>query len=209
MSVAAALAAYVVAAGLLTLTPGVDTAMVLRSTLAGGRRAGSAAAVGITAGLLVWGGAVALGVAALLSRLPGALATLRLLGGGYLIWLGVGLLRRQGAAPLAEASQEPAARPGQVLVRAFLSNLLNPKIGIFYATFLPAFIPVGAPPGPFAFLLAVIHAGLGLAWSAVLIVAAQGLRRALARPDIAALIDRVTGGVFLAFGAGLIAESRL
>ena len=90
--------------------------------------------------------------------------------------------------------------------RGFLTNLLNPKVGVFYISFLPQFLPAGVPAGPFIFLLAAIHGAMGLAWFAVLIAATRPLAGLLQRTAVVRWLDRVTGGVFLAFGARLALE---
>ena len=194
--------AFVLAASLLAITPGLDTAMVLRtSTLEGPRRAVSAM-VGIVAGCLVWGGAVALGLGALLAASEAAYTALRWAGAAYLIWLGIGLIRNPRQAL---DTGEPAAEPRRQnwFARGLLTNLLNPKIGIFYVSFLPQFVPEGAPVAGAIFLLAVIHAGLTGIWFGCLIVASTPLRRVLARPTAVRTLDRLTGGVFIAAGAKL------
>jgi threonine/homoserine/homoserine lactone efflux protein len=92
--------------------------------------------------------------------------------------------------------------------RGFLTNLLNPKVGVFYVSFLPQFLPDGVPAGPFIFLLAALHALMGLAWFALLIAATRPIAGALQRAAVVRWLDRVTGGVFLGFGLRLALERR-
>ena len=196
------LLAFALAASLLAITPGLDTAMVLRTaTLEGARRAIFAMA-GIVAGCLVWGGAVALGLGALLAASEAAYTALRWAGAAYLIWLGIGLIRNPHQAL---DTGEPAAKSRRQnwFARGLLTNLLNPKIGIFYVSFLPQFVPDGAPVAGTIFLLAVIHAALSGIWFGCLIAASTPLRRILARPSAVRTLDRLTGGVFIAAGAKL------
>ena len=87
--------------------------------------------------------------------------------------------------------------------RGFLTNLLNPKVGVFYVTFLPQFVPAGADVATFSFVLAAIHVLLSLVWFAALIAATVPLGRALRRPAVIKWLDRITGGVFVAFAARL------
>ena len=94
------------------------------------------------------------------------------------------------------------------LRRGLFTNLLNPKVGVFYVTFLPQFTPVGVSVGGYTFMLACIHVVLGLAWFALLISATAPLRAFLAQPKAVKIMDRVTGGVFIAFGAGLALSRR-
>ena len=92
--------------------------------------------------------------------------------------------------------------------RGLLTNLLNPKVGVFYISFLPQFLPTGVAAAPFIFLLAVIHAVLGLAWSACLIGATRPIAGVLKRAAVVRWLDRITGGVFLSFGVRLALERR-
>ena len=210
MSIVQALAAYVVAAGLLTLTPGLDTALILRTAAVEGARRAGLAAVGVVTGCLVWGAAVALGLGALLSASSLAFSVLKWAGTAYLVWLGLGLLFRPRQT--FEVAMAPTVRAagGDVawMRRGMLTNLLNPKVGVFYISFLPQFLPAGVAPAPFIFLLAAIHAGLGLAWSACLIGATRPIAGVLKRPAVVRWLDRVTGVVFLGFGLRLALSRR-
>lgn len=209
MTIAAALAAYLVAAGLLTVTPGLDTALVLRTAGVEGPRRAFLAALGITTGCLVWGGAVAVGLGALLTASQAAYTALKWAGAAYLAWLGVDLLLkpRQAFDP-ADALASDATTPAGWFGRGLLTNLLNPKVGVFYVSFLPQFTPAGVEAAPFIFGLAAIHGVMGLVWSLALIAATRPLAGALKRPGVVAWLDRITGGVFLAF-AGKLALSRV
>jgi threonine/homoserine/homoserine lactone efflux protein len=205
MSVATALALFVVAAGLLTITPGLDTAMVLRTAAVEGARRAALAALGIICGCLAWGAAVALGLGVLLAASQAAYTVLKWAGAAYLAWLGVNLLLRP-RSKLDLASGGP--RRGSWWLRGLMTNLLNPKIGVFYVSFLPQFVPAHVPAGPFIFLLAVIHAGLSVLWFALLIAGTAPLKRWLQRPAVVRWLDRATGAVFLGFGARLALERR-
>lgn len=201
------LLAFVAAAGVLTITPGVDTAMVLRSSASHGPRAGAAAGLGICAGLFVWGAGAAFGLTALLAASPAAFAALKWAGALYLVWLGAKLILRPRASLSASASAgDDAARPGgaaEALRRGFLTDMLNPKVGVFYVTFLPQFIPHGVDVAAFSLLLAGVHVLLTAAWFAVLIALTVPLGRFLKRPLVVRALDRLTGCVFVAFGARL------
>ena len=198
---ATALIAFVLAAGLLTVTPGIDTALVLRTAGVEGARKAALAGLGIALGCLAWGVFVALGLGLLLQASELAYTILRWAGAAYLVWLGVKLIRsrREG---LIEAEAEKTDG-GAWLRRGLLTNLLNPKVGIFYVSFLPQFIPAGADVQSTTILLAAIHAGLGLAWFGALILATRPIAAALRRPGTVRLLDRLTGGLFLMFGARL------
>ena len=199
---AAALIAFVLAAGLLTVTPGIDTALVLRTAGVEGARKAALAGLGIALGCLAWGVFVALGLGLLLQASELAYTILRWAGAAYLVWLGIKLIRsrREG---LIEAEAEKTGGGGAWFWRGLLTNLLNPKVGIFYVSFLPQFIPTGADVQSTTILLAAIHAGLGLTWFGALILATRPIAAALRRPGTVRLLDRLTGGLFLMFGARL------
>ena len=206
MSVVQALLAFSLAAGLLTITPGLDTALVLRTVAVQGRREAFLAALGIGFGCLVWGAVVALGVGAILLASPLVFAGLKWTGAAYLVLLGV----RTFAAPRARfeiGAAAPGEPAGSALRRGLLTNLLNPKVGIFYLSFLPQFVPAGVNGAPFMFGLALIHVGMGAAWMSILIAGAHRARILLGRPDIVRTLDRVAGGIFVAFGLKLALSS--
>jgi threonine/homoserine/homoserine lactone efflux protein len=208
VTVLQALAAFTLAAGLLTILPGLDTAMVLRTAAAEGPRRGALAALGIGAGCLVWGLAIALGLGALLAASQGAYTVLKWAGAAYLLWMGLGLLLKPRSRFDLDAAPVKSAGDGGWFVRGLATNLLNPKIGVFYVSFLPQFTPAHVPAGPFIMVLAVIHVVLGLIWSAGLILATRPLKAWLANSTVIRRLDRVTGGVFILFAGRLILEPR-
>ncbi len=204
--VAFSLLAFTLAAAVLTLTPGVDTAMVLRSAASQGPRAGAAAGLGVCGGLFVWGAGAAFGLGALLSASPAAFAALKWAGAAYLVVLGIQLILKPRAALADAGGSRGGVRAS--LRRGFLTNIFNPKVGVFYATFLPQFVPPGANVAAFSLLLAAIHAALGLLWFSALIALTVPLGRFLRRPAVVRAMDRLTGCVFLAFGARLALSPR-
>lgn len=209
MTTAQSLIAFAVAAGLLTITPGLDTALVLRTAAAEGWRRASAVAVGIGLGCLAWGAAAAFGAGALLVASHTAYTILKWAGAAYLVWLGVNLLRR----PRERFETGPDVAPpssglAAALAKGFWNNLLNPKVGVFYVSFLPQFIPADASPAAFGLLLASTHVVMGLAWAGGLILATAPIAKALRRPGVVKWLDRVTGGVFVAFGVRIALERR-
>lgn len=208
MTVVQALSAYVVAAGLLTLTPGLDTALILRTAAVEGPKRAAFAALGINIGCLIWGAAVALGLGALLAASTLAFNVLKWAGAAYLVWLGLNLLLKP--RDRFEVSDGAKVGGGDLawMRRGFLTNLLNPKVGVFYVSFLPQFLPTGVQAAPFIFLLAVIHVILGSCWSATLILATRPIAGVLQRAAVVRWLDRVTGGLFLAFGVRLALERR-
>lgn len=196
------LLAFTAAAALLTVTPGLDTALVLRAAAVEGPRKAFCAGLGICLGCLAWGVATAIGLGLILQASTLAYFGLKWAGAAYLLWLGAHLLLRprttfETGAHQASGSSRASFR------RGFLTNVLNPKIGIFYVSFLPQFVPAGSQVALVTLLLAAIHAFLGLAWFVLLIAATQPLAGALRKPGVVQVLDRLTGGVFLLFGIRL------
>lgn len=205
MTVVESLLAFTLAASILTVTPGLDTALVLRTAAAGGPGPAGFAAVGIGLGCLAWGAIVSLGLGALLAASAVAFAIVKYVGAAYLVWLGLQLLLwpRSTVAPPQDDAAGVQRETRAALRRGFLTNMLNPKVGVFYVTFLPQFIPAGASVASYSFLLAFIHVVLGLLWFAALIAATAPMGRFLNRTRVVKTLDRLCGGVFIAFGVKL------
>jgi threonine/homoserine/homoserine lactone efflux protein len=205
-SVVASLTAYAAAASLLTVTPGLDTALVLRMATTENSRRAAWAAIGIVSGCFVWAALVALGLGALLATSQFAYTALRWIGAAYLLWFGYKLLRHPRRAYVAPV---PSGQPqNAAFVTGTLTNLLNPKVGVFYVSFLPQFVPQNVSVAPYILLLGAIHALLGLVWFGCLIAATRPISAFLHRPAVVRSCDRLTGGIFVAFGLGLALESR-
>ncbi len=206
------LLSFAVVAGLLTLVPGLDTAMVLRSTAVHGRRHGVATAVGVNCGTLVWGAGAALGISALLSASTTAYTIVRAAGAVYMVWIGSRLLLhafRGDLAALVSPDSEPNRRNvGWSWSRGFTTNLLNPKIGAFYVAVLPQFIPPHASHLAVGLLLAGVHDVEGLVWFTALIMGAHAVRGLLERRAVRRSIDGVTGAALLGFGIRLGLSSK-
>jgi threonine/homoserine/homoserine lactone efflux protein len=206
-----ALVAFALAAGLMTVTPGLDTALVLRTAAVEGGRRAFLAGVGVCAGCLVWGVVAALGLGALLAASEAAYVALRWAGAAYLLWLGARMiLGARAGLDTTGPGDAPgvATSPAGWFVRGFVTNLLNPKVGVFYVTFLPQFLPAGVDAVSFSVLLAAVHAAEGVLWFSVLILATRPLAAAFRRPAVVRTLDRVTGGVLIAFGLRLVLDGR-
>jgi threonine/homoserine/homoserine lactone efflux protein len=215
MTATAALLAFTLAAAILTITPGLDTALVLRTAAVEGGRRALMAGLGICAGCLIWGAIAAFGLGSLLAVSTLAYDTLRICAAAYLFYLGAKLLWRTlpGKKSTPSHPAEPAAIPSATsatgwFLRGCLTNALNPKVGIFYITFLPQFIPAGTNVLTFSLLLAGIHALLGVLWFALLVAATRPLAKWLSKPAVTRGLDRMTGAVFIAFGLKLALEKR-
>ena len=200
---------FALVVGLLTLTPGMDTALILRTAAVGAPRRAWGVVLGIQGGTLIWGVLTSAGVTALLTASHVAYEVLRWVGAAYLIWMGLSMIR-QARRPASSAEEDVLADndflPG--LRRGALTNLLNPKMGAFYVALLPQFIPAGAPTFAYGVLLACVHILLGTAWSALLVVMARRLRRTLRRPRVQQVLDRVIGTVIAGFGVRLATSSH-
>lgn len=206
MSVTDSLLAFSLAALLLTLTPGLDTALILRTACAEGGRKAFQAAIGIDTGCFIWGALVALGLGALLAVSELAYTILKICGAGYLCWLGLQLLRR----PRSSFSENDGntSSQGNWFVKGMLGNVLNPKMGIFYVSFLPQFIPAGHSPLIWTFILVSIHVLIGTLWSVTLIMSTHFASGILKKKRVIRAMDRATGGLFLCFAARLAFSTR-
>lgn len=209
-SLSTSLVAYVAAASLLTVTPGLDTAFVLKTAAGGSRREAGLAALGVVSGCLAWAALVGLGLGALLAASQAAYAILRWCGAAYLLWVGLKMLRHPRPGLVSGGSTRPFAETARTrpFATGALTNLLNPKVGIFYVSFLPQFVPAGVPLAPYVLLLGVIHAMLGLFWFACLVAATRPLATWLRQARVVRACDRLTGLMFIAFGLGLALDDR-
>ena len=204
--IAELMVAYVLAATLLTITPGIDTALILRTSTVQGTRTALTAAAGIGLGCLAWGAMVAFGLGALIAASELAYSILKWCGAAYLCWLGVQMLLK----PRNHFSGDNATSTKQQnwFMRGFLGNLLNPKVGIFYVSFLPQFIPAGKDVVMWTFLLVGIHVILGIIWSGLLIGATRPLSTLFKKPAVIRWMDRTTGLIFIMFAAKLAFSRR-
>ncbi|MEU7939184.1 LysE family translocator [Microbispora bryophytorum] len=205
MDVYGALASFAAIVALLTLTPGLDTALILRTSLLAGRRSAWAVVLGIQGGTLSWGMLTAAGLSALLTASQVAYEVLRWAGVAYLIWMGARMLwhSRTSQGDDAAPPGPPEAGWGRAFRRGLLTNLLNPKVGAFYVAVLPQFMPRGVPHAVMGVLLAGVHVCEALVWSAVLIGFTGMMRGWLRRPPVGRALDRLTGLVVIGFGLRL------
>ncbi|MBA3262885.1 MAG: LysE family translocator [Thermoleophilaceae bacterium] len=189
---------------LLTITPGADMAMVARSVFTGGRRDAFATTLGITAGCLAWAFASALGVAAVLAASQTAYDALRLVGAVYLVWLGVQSLM---AARRGQPSHvETGDRRSSPFRQGLLTNLFNPKIAVFYSTFLPQFIGPGDPALLISMLLASVHIALGITWLSLYAWLLARAVEAFKGSRLRRALDALTGTVLVTLGVRLAVQ---
>jgi threonine/homoserine/homoserine lactone efflux protein len=204
---------FILAGWLLNLTPGPDVLYIVSTALRNGVRAGLVAALGIVSGCFVHVFAAALGVGALLATSATAFNLLKWVGAAYLVWMGVKLLLACGGSAVLptpvdvpDRVQGPAVNLGRVYRQGFLTNLLNPKVALFFLAFVPQFIAPGTPDKLAAFLLLVLLFNLnslpincGYAWLAGWVSRRVGtVQRALHG------LDRAAGALFIGFGLKLV-----
>jgi threonine/homoserine/homoserine lactone efflux protein len=195
---------FVLASLLLIVLPGPDQALIMRNALVGGRTAGIRTMLGGASGLTIHAGAAALGVSALLATSATAYGTLKLVGIAYLVYLGVRMLLAAQRPPTHDA---PA--PGtRAFAQGFVSNALNPKVALFFLTFVPQFLPDRGATLPTALMLSATFAAMYLAWFTGLVTLVELVGNALRRPRVQAWTERVTGGALLAFGLRLAAAGK-
>ncbi|WP_431278209.1 LysE family translocator [Leifsonia poae] len=191
---------------LLALTPGPDTFLVLRYSLVR-MRAGVAASVGSGIGSLIWAAAVAFGLAALLEQSAEAYRVLKIVGGLYLVYLGVSafLASRKGAGKLEV--EPPRVRLHSSLLAGAVSTLLNPKVGLFFLAVAPQFIPQDSASIGNTMLLGTIDALVALVYLAIVSLLASRAVIWLRRPRVTKTLERVSAGVLAALGVFTVATS--
>jgi len=199
-----ALGGFTVAAVLIVLLPGPDTLVVVRSLLRGGRRRALTASLGVLCGLTVWVTAAALGISALLQASRIGYDALRIVGAVYLIWLGIQSWRTRGAIA-DEGAAVPSRREilGTGYVAGLLTDLLNPKVGVFFVTFLPGFLPHGYSVAGVSLLFGAIFVVLTGLYFAILLALAARVTGWMSTPRIRRRLDSITGTVLIGLGLKL------
>ncbi|MFD4372869.1 LysE family translocator [Streptomyces sp. NPDC058486] len=207
MASSTALWSFALVVGLLTLTPGLDTALILRTAALGHRTRAWGVVLGIQTGTLIWGALTSLGVTALLTASHLAYEILRWAGAAYLLWMAARMIAETFRRGRASASAEVEVGGADTLSGGWrqgtLTNLLNPKVGVFYVAVLPQFIPAEAPHFVMGLTLTSVHVVLGMIWSTVLIASATALGTWLRGARARRVLDRVTGTVIGAFAVRL------
>ena len=204
------LGAFAVAATLIVLLPGPDTLVVLRNLVRSGRSGAVRTVLGVLTGLTVWVVTAALGLSAVLRASHQAYLALRIAGALYLLWLGIQSLRARNAAlDGLDGTNAPSRRSlvGTGYPAGLATNLLNPKVGVFFVTFLPGFVPAGFSVGWVSLLLGAIFVVLTVGYFALLIAASGPITRLLSTGRIRRRIERATGLVLIGFGLRLGLES--
>ena len=204
------LAVFAAAVFVLNATPGVDFLLTVSRTLQGGWRAGVAAALGISAGCLVHALAAAFGLATLLAMHPQAFLAIQWAGAAYLVWLGLGMLRQawlNSAGAQADAATSPQRGWWADFRTGILTNVLNPKVALFFLAFLPQFVPAASPSQTQSFLLlGAWFIAQGTLFLLVLVLLAAQLRRLGAGAPLQRPFNALGGGLFIALALRVLQE---
>ena len=203
---------FIVSGLLLNITPGPDSLFIMARSATQGWRAGVVACWGVGSGVFVHVFAAALGLSALLAASATAFTVVKVVGAAYLVWIGIGMLRQRArAGDVAVVDAAPRAIPYAAIFRqGFLTNVLNPKVALFFLAFVPQFIAPDAPSKPLAFIaLGVIFDINGMLWChSLALFTAFASRRLNVGAAVGRWLNRTMGAVFVALGARLALASR-
>jgi RhtB (resistance to homoserine/threonine) family protein len=204
------LAAFTVVAAILTVTPGADTLLVIRNVLIGSRQQGVATTFGICSGLFIHALFSAMGVSLLLLHSAELFRTVKIMGACYLIWLGwqsmQSAIQHHGFVAI-DKRQGPESRTlRKCFVEGFLTNLLNPKVAIFYLAFLPQFIQPGDPVISKSILLTAIHYAMSIVWLVFICFLLDFSRGMIVNSYLKNWLDGICGVILIGLGFKLIAE---
>ena len=191
---------------LLTISPGADMALIAKITITRGRRAAFLTSLGICTGLLVHASASALGLSVILATSADAFTLVKLAGAAYLAYLGLRSLRDSFRE--TSAGEATTAPPGASFFQGLLNNVLNPKVAVFYLTFLPQFIDPSGNVLAQSLAFAVAHAVMGIAWLAAYAYVLARLTGLIARGGVRRWLERITGAVLIGLGVRLAFERR-
>ena len=202
--------AFLLVAAALTVTPGADTMLVIRNTLRGGRSSGWATVLGVLAGVLLHAVLSGIGISVLLTTSTTAFTIVKLLGAGYLIWLGLqsiwGSRNRVDSQGGANTQVGGGAPLREGFLQGFITNVLNPKVAVFYVAFLPQFISAGDPVLAKSLMLACIQNLMGAIWLGGLAAVVERGRLWVERPRVRQWVSRVSGTVLAGLGLRLAFE---
>lgn len=207
-----ALITYLIAITLLTITPGVDTMLVIRNTVRGGWRDGAVSSFGICSGLFVHAVISAVGISVIMLQAAWAFNGLKLAGGCYLIWLGISswckVLKQEPSEITNGVKAEVDAFLGRRSLReGLLSNVLNPKAAVFYMAFLPQFINPAHSALLQSLFLAGLHFIIAMIWQCVLALLIKQFKNWLQRPGVGQIFDGITGTVMVALGLRIAVDT--
>ncbi|WP_217530091.1 LysE family translocator [Vibrio cholerae] len=201
--------AFLIAITILTLTPGLDTALVIRNTSRAGFADGCTTSLGICFGLFVHATFSAIGISAILAQSAELFQIVKMVGAAYLIWLGISSLRslmKTGQGIEVASLAHSQFRLTRSLREGFLSNVLNPKTAVFYLAFLPQFINPDYSPLAQSFLMALIHFAIAMVWQCGLAGALSSAKNLLKNASFMRWMEGTTGVVLVALGIKLLLE---
>ena len=201
---------FIVSGLLLNITPGPDSLFIMARSATQGWRAGFVACWGVGSGVFVHVFAAALGLSALLATSATAFAVVKAIGAAYLVWIGIGMLRARAEAAQAVDAAPRVLRYRDIFRQGFLTNVLNPKVALFFLAFVPQFIAPDAASKPLAFIvLGAIFDINGMLWChALALFTALASRRLNVGAAVGRWLNRTMGAVFVALGARLALASR-
>jgi threonine/homoserine/homoserine lactone efflux protein len=203
---------FITASLILIMIPGPDQALITRNALARGRTSGLLTMAGGALGLGVHGCAAALGISAVLAASATAFTVLKLAGAAYLVWMAISTLRaarrtvRENRTETQNSGMAPQQHRLRWIRQGFASNALNPKIALFFVTFLPQFMPDHRATLAQAFLLCSVFALLYLAWFSTYVLLVDRIGGVLRRPRVRARIEQVTGVLLIGFALRLVSD---
>ena len=198
MELWSAVLSFAVVAGLMTITPGLDTALVIRTGARAGRRSAMAATLGIVSGIFLWAVVAAVGISALLLASSTAYTVVKIAGAVYMVWLGAGMI-----LSAVRITRCRTGRPIAFYRQGLLANLMNPKIGAFYVALIPQFLPPETPALVGGSVLGLVHVVETLLWFGLIILAVHRMKDFFARPAVQRWTDAVAGTVITALGVRL------
>lgn len=203
--------AFTIVAAALTVAPGADTMLVVRNVLRGGRRDGFFTMAGICTGLYVHALLSALGVSVILMHSATAFMAMKIAGACYLVWLGIQSLRsaeRGNGSQPAEVIADSAVTPARCFREGFLTNVLNPKVAVFYLALLPQFIGPTDPVFLKSLLLTAIHFVQGILWLGFVAWGVDRSRRFFMKPVMRRWLDAACGTLLIGLGLRLAMERQ-
>jgi threonine/homoserine/homoserine lactone efflux protein len=199
---------FLAVSAVVILTPGVDMALVTKNALVHGPAAARATAVGVNLGIAFWTLAAAVGLAAVIAASAAAFTAIKLAGAAYLIVLGLQALRGRDDPPPGIVAGRPTLGRGAALRQGLTSNLLNPKIAVFFTSLLPQFVDAQTATAADLLLLGLLFNAMGVIWLLTYAALAARGRNVLARPRVRRSVDRVTGVVLIGLGVRIALERR-
>mgnify|MGYP003989953611 CR=1 FL=1 len=203
---------YLIAITVLSITPGLDTMLVIRNTARGGWQDGVISSFGICSGLFVHASVSAVGISVILLQTAWAFAALKMAGACYIVWLGIGSLRKlfQGKTALSADGLSAVRQPYQIgrsLREGVLSNVLNPKTVVFYMAFLPQFINPQHSALVQSLILAGLHFIIAMIWQSFLALLVNQAKSRVLQPRVGKIFDGLTGTILGSLGIKLALDS--